>query len=188
MVDVRDWMRLEGRVAIVTGAARGIGRETAETLAAAGARVVLADREETTERAAAEIRSEATRDSRITIAKAQTEAADIEAASRQQAAAIQARAYAADPALYSLLRSMDTLGNISGSFLNGAGMLRAQVMVALTMGVTSFAGKWWLVAHIGVAGAAMATVLAYSFTSAPAQIFLLRQLFQRHGALRPAAV
>lgn len=66
-------------------------------------------------RAAAEIRSAATRDSRITVAKAQTEAAGIEAASRQQAAAIQARAYTADPALYSLLRSMDTLGSVVGA-------------------------------------------------------------------------
>ncbi len=66
-------------------------------------------------RAAAEIRSAATRDSRIAIAEAQTQAAEIEAASRQQAAAIQARAYAADPALYSLLRSMDTLGNVVGA-------------------------------------------------------------------------
>ena len=58
MVDVRDLMRLDGRVAIVTGGARGIGRETAETLAAAGARVVLADLdEETAERAAAEMRA-----------------------------------------------------------------------------------------------------------------------------------
>ena len=66
-------------------------------------------------RAAAEIRSAATRDSRITVAKAQTEAAGIEAAARQEAAAIQARAYTADPALYSLLRSMDTLGSVVGA-------------------------------------------------------------------------
>ena len=46
MADVLDLMRLDGRVAIVTGGARGIGRETAETLAAAGARVVIADLDE----------------------------------------------------------------------------------------------------------------------------------------------
>jgi membrane protease subunit HflC len=65
-------------------------------------------------RAAAELRSEAARDSRITLARSRTEAAGIEAASRQEAAAIQARAYQADPDLYALLRSMDTLGNVVG--------------------------------------------------------------------------
>ncbi len=65
-------------------------------------------------RAAAELRSEAARDSRITLARSRTEAADIEAASRKEAAAIQARAYQADPDLYALLRSMDTLGSVVG--------------------------------------------------------------------------
>ena len=65
-------------------------------------------------RVAAELRSEATRDARITVAGARTQAAEIEAASRRDAAAIQAGAYQADPGLYTLLRSMDTLGSVVG--------------------------------------------------------------------------
>jgi NAD(P)-dependent dehydrogenase (short-subunit alcohol dehydrogenase family) len=38
-------MRLEGRTAVVTGGARGLGLATANAIAAAGARVVIADRE-----------------------------------------------------------------------------------------------------------------------------------------------
>jgi len=53
MADIRDLVRLDGRVAIVTGAARGIGRETAEMLAGAGARVVLADLDKAAAEAAA---------------------------------------------------------------------------------------------------------------------------------------
>ncbi|MFT4792090.1 MAG: NAD(P)-dependent dehydrogenase (short-subunit alcohol dehydrogenase family), partial [Paracoccaceae bacterium] len=44
----------EGKSAIVTGAAHGVGRETALRMAAAGARVVIADREDADLRAVAQ--------------------------------------------------------------------------------------------------------------------------------------
>jgi 3-hydroxybutyrate dehydrogenase len=47
-------MNLDDKVAIVTGAASGIGREIARTFAGAGARVVIADRDSTAAQAAAD--------------------------------------------------------------------------------------------------------------------------------------
>jgi membrane protease subunit HflC len=90
------------------------------TLAATVARMrseretVAAERVAEGLREAAEIRSEAARDSRIVVARAQTEAAGIEATSRRTAADIQAHAYSADPDLYMMLRSLDTLSNMIG--------------------------------------------------------------------------
>jgi len=63
-------------------------------------------------RQAAEIRSAAERESRVLQADATVKAADIEAQSRVQAAAIYGRAYNGSPQLYNLMRSLDTLGTI----------------------------------------------------------------------------
>lgn len=54
-----DAIRMDGRVAVVTGAAGGIGRATAALLAARGARVVLTDRDRHVEEAARAIGPEA---------------------------------------------------------------------------------------------------------------------------------
>jgi len=63
-------------------------------------------------RQAAEIRSAAERDARIIEADASVKAAAIEAQSQVQAAEIYGKAYASSPALYNLLRSLDTLSTI----------------------------------------------------------------------------
>jgi modulator of FtsH protease HflC len=92
----------------------------AETLAATVARMraeretVAAERTAEGLRAAAAIRSDASRDARITVAKAKADAADIEAQSRQRAAQIYAGSYERDPQLYMLLRSLDTVGAVVG--------------------------------------------------------------------------
>jgi membrane protease subunit HflC len=93
----------------------------AETLAATVARMraeretVAAERTAEGLRRAAAIRADAERDARIQVAAARAEAAGIEAAAQQQAAAIHARAFNADPELYLLLRSLDTVASVVGS-------------------------------------------------------------------------
>jgi membrane protease subunit HflC len=87
----------------------------AETLAATVARMraeretIAAQRTADGLRAAAAIRSDATRDARLIGAQAQQEVAEIKAKGREKAAEIHAAAYALDPQLYTLLRSLDTL-------------------------------------------------------------------------------
>jgi len=98
----------------------GIERLTlpAAALAATVARMkaeretVAAERVAEGQRMAAEIRSNADRDARILESQANVEAAAIEAKSRLEAAEIYGRAYANDPQLYTLVRSLDTLDTI----------------------------------------------------------------------------
>jgi 3-oxoacyl-[acyl-carrier protein] reductase len=46
MIDIPNFFRLDGQVAVITGGASGIGQSTAEVLAAAGAAVVIGDIDE----------------------------------------------------------------------------------------------------------------------------------------------
>lgn len=80
---------------------------------------------------------------------------------------------------------VDTLGNICGTLLNGAGILRPQLIAAITMASAAFAGKWLLVDLWGAPGAVAATLLAYLAISVPTLAYLLHRLLaQQHQ--RPA--
>ncbi|PZP27311.1 MAG: hypothetical protein DI603_22350 [Roseateles depolymerans] len=73
--------------------------------------------------------------------------------------------------------TVDALGGVCGSFLNGAGLIRPQLLAALSMAALAFAGKWWLVVPLGAEGAVAATLCAYLLISVPTLIWLLsRQL------------
>ena len=93
----------------------------AETLAATIERMkaerdtVAAQQAAEGQRAAAKIQSDADRDSRETLAQAKADAAAIEAKSRIATAEIYKQAYASDPQLYTMLRSLDSLDALVGS-------------------------------------------------------------------------
>jgi membrane protease subunit HflC len=110
-------------------------RMRAQREAEAAARTAQAQTE------AAQIRAEAARDSRIALAEAQTEAAQIEAASRKEAADIQGKAYSADPDLYLMLRSLDTLSTMVGPSTRLVLRTDAAPFNMLVQGPPSEAGK-----------------------------------------------
>lgn len=67
---------------------------------------------------AAQIRSDADRASRVAVADASAQAAEIEAQSRRDAAAIYGKSYAGNPQLYTMLRSLDTLSTVVNANTN----------------------------------------------------------------------
>jgi O-antigen/teichoic acid export membrane protein len=69
---------------------------------------------------------------------------------------------------------MEALGNVSGVFLNAAGLLKAQIVSAVAMGITALIGKWFLVGTLGAWGAVLGTIAAYSVISLPMQFYLIR--------------
>ncbi len=86
-----------------------VGRMRADRLAVATARMAEGERQ------AGEIRSRADRDFRIAVADAEARAAAIKARAEVEAADIYGKTYQSDPALYTTLRSLDTLDQVVSS-------------------------------------------------------------------------
>jgi O-antigen/teichoic acid export membrane protein len=70
---------------------------------------------------------------------------------------------------------IDSVANVSAAFMNGANILRPQLIIAVGMASAAFAAKWLLTPLLGAAGAVLGTIIAYSFISLPGQIYILRR-------------
>lgn len=79
---------------------------------------------------------------------------------------------------------MEAMGNVSGVFLNAAGLLRAQIVLAVLMSTAAFLGKWYLVGKLGAWGAVLATLIAYSVISIPMQIYLVSRHLRKNESIR----
>ncbi len=72
---------------------------------------------------------------------------------------------------------IDAMGAVSGAFLNGANLVRIQVLLALAMAASAFVGKWYMTPLLGPMGAVLATIVAYGAISVPGQFFIYRNVF-----------
>lgn len=79
---------------------------------------------------------------------------------------------------------IDAIANVASAFMNGANILRAQLMFAVTMASLTFAAKWLLTPAFGAAGAVCSTILAYCLISVPGQIYIFKRTFQSKDSSR----
>jgi O-antigen/teichoic acid export membrane protein len=73
---------------------------------------------------------------------------------------------------------IDAVANVAAAFMNGANILRAQLIFAIGMAGSAFAGKWVLTPSLGATGAVVSTILAYCAISVPGQIFIFKRVFK----------
>ncbi len=73
---------------------------------------------------------------------------------------------------------IDSITAVLAAYMNGANILRAQVVIAVVMASTAFGGKWLLIPLIGTVGATVSTILSYCLISLPAQYFIFKRAFK----------
>lgn len=70
---------------------------------------------------------------------------------------------------------VDAVAGVLAAFMNGANILRAQLVFAVAMALTAFGAKWLLTPTLGTAGAVLSTLLAYCLISVPGQIYIFKR-------------
>ncbi len=73
---------------------------------------------------------------------------------------------------------VDAISAATAAYMNGANILRLQVIFALVMAATAFGIKWILTPRYGATGSVLATLIAYSVVSIPGQIYVFRRIFK----------
>lgn len=81
-------------------------------------------------------------------------------------------------AVLALWTVIDATSGVFAAFMNGANILRAQLLFAIGMSLSAFGAKWALTPILGPAGAVLSTILAYCLISVPGQIYIFKQAFK----------
>lgn len=82
-------------------------------------------------------------------------------------------------AALSIWTVIDAISAVLAAFMNGANILRAQLVFAVTMALAAFGAKWILTPILGAAGSVLATILAYCLISVPGQIYIFKHALKR---------
>lgn len=73
---------------------------------------------------------------------------------------------------------VDAVSAPTAAYMNGANILRLQVIFAIVMAAAAFGIKWILTPSYGAAGSVLATLVAYSAVSIPGQIYIFMRIFR----------
>ncbi len=80
---------------------------------------------------------------------------------------------------------VEAVGAVSGACMNGANLMRVQLMFGALTALLAFGSKWWAVAAMGPIGAVLATLVAYLLVGVPSQFFIFKRLFSTMSGQMP---